>query len=94
MAHQSESARSQALFESALQAYEEKAGVSLALHPLAIKVHSCHTVEAIIGLFRDQAQPFMHLQGSDRIMKSLETTVSILSELASAASLAAFGLVR
>jgi len=95
MAHQSESARFQALFEPALQAYEKKTGVSLAQHPLAIKLQSCDTVEAITGLLQDQARVFGHFQGSDKIMKSLKTTVSILSKLSSAAFLAdAFGLVR
>ena len=95
MAHQSEPARFQALFESALQAYEKRTGLSLAQHPLAIKLQRCHTVEAITGLLQDQAQAFRDLQGIDKIMKSLETTVSMLSKLSSAASLAeAFGLVR
>jgi hypothetical protein len=95
MAHQLESTRLQALFEPALQAYEKKAGVSLAQHPLAIKLQSCDTVEAITGLFHDQAQAFRRFQGSDKIMKSIMMTVSILSKISSAASLAdAFGLVR
>ena len=95
MAHQSESARLQALFEPALQAYEKKAGVSLTQHPLAIKLQICDSVEAIIGLLQDQAQAFRELQGCDKIMKSLKTTVSILSKLSSAASLIdTFGLVR
>ena len=95
MAHQSEPARFQALFESALQAYEKNAGVSLAQHPLAIKFQSCDTVEAITGLFQDQAQAFRHFQGSDKIIKSIKMIVSILSKISSAASLAdAFGLVR
>ena len=92
MAHYSES---QALFQSALQAYEKKTGVFLAQHPLAIKLQSCDTVEAITGLLQDQAQAFRGLQGSDKIMMSLKTTVSILSKRLSAASLVdAFGLVR
>ena len=95
MAHQSEPARFQAIFESALQAYEKRTGLSLAQHPLAIKLQTCHTVEAITGLLQDQAQAFRDFQGIDKIMKSLETTVSILSQLSSAASLAdTFGLVR
>jgi len=94
MAHQPESARFQALFEPALQAYEKKAGVSLTQHPLAIKLQNCDSVEAITGLFQDQARAFMDLQRSDKIMKSITATVSILSKLSSAASLAdAFGLV-
>jgi hypothetical protein len=95
MAHQSESARFQALFDPALPAYEKMTGVSLAQHPLAVNLQSCDSVEAITGLLQDQAQAFSHLQGSDNIMKSLMTTVSNLSKLSSAASLAdAFGLVR
>jgi len=94
MAYQPQSARFQVRFEPALQAYEKMAGVSLAQHPLAIKLQSCDSVEAVGGILQDQAQAFMDLQGSDKIMKSLKTTVSILSKLSSAASLAdAFGLV-
>jgi hypothetical protein len=95
MAYSSESTRFQALFEPALQAYEKKAGVSLAQHPLAIKLQSCDTVEAIIGVLQGQAQAFGHLQGSDKIMKSIKITVSILSKISSVGSLAdAFGMVR
>ena len=95
MAHQSESTRFQAIFDPALQAYEKITGVSLTQHSLAIILQSCQSVEAITGLLQEQAQAFNHLQGSDKIMKSLKTTVSNLSKLSSAASLAdAFGLVR
>jgi len=95
MAHLSESVRFQALFGPALQAYEKLAGVSLTQHPLAVKLHRCDSIEAITGLLQDQAQTFRHLQGSDKIMKSLKAIVSILSKLSSASSLAdAFGLVR
>jgi len=91
MAHQSESAGFQARFDPALQAYEKKTGVSLAQHPLAIELQSCDTVEAITALFQDQAQAFSDFQGSDKIMKSIKMTVSILSKIA---SVNAFGLVR
>jgi len=95
MTHQPQSARFQALFEPALKAYEKKAGVSLTQHPLAIKLQNCDSVEAITGLLQHQARDFEDLQGSDKIMKSIKTTASILSKLSSAASLAdAFGLVR
>ena len=94
MAHRSESAHFQALLESALRAYEKKAGVSLAEHPLALKFQNCDTVDGITAIFQDRAQTFRDLQGSDKIMKSIRTTVSILSKLSSAASLAdVFGLV-
>jgi len=94
MPHQSASAHLQARFDSALRAYEEKAGVSLAQHPLAIKLMSCDTVEAITALLQDQARGFRDLQGSDEIMRSIKTTVSNLSRISSATSLTdANGLV-
>ena len=95
MAHQSESAHFQALFEPAFRAYEKMAGISLTQHPLAIQLQSCDSVEAITGLMQDQAQAFGHLQGSAKIMKSLKTIVSILYQLSTTPSLAdAFDLVR
>jgi hypothetical protein len=95
MAHQSQSAHFQALFESALQAYEKRTGVSLARHPLAIKLQNCDSVESVTDLLQDQARAFGDLQESDKIMKSIKATVSILSKLSSAAFLAdAFDLVR
>jgi len=95
MAHQPESTRFLALLESALRAYEKNVGVSLTQHPLAIKVQNCDSVEAITGLLQDQARAFRDLQGSDKIMKPIKTTVSILSKLSSTASLdSGLGLVR
>ena len=95
MAQQSESPRFQAHLEPALRAYENKAGVSLAQHPLAIKLQNCDSVEAVTGILQDQARALGDFQGSDRIMKSIKTTVSILAKLSSASSLAdAFGPVR
>ena len=94
MAHQSGSAHFQALLESALRVYEKKAGVSLAEHSLALKIQNCDSVDGIPAIFQDQAQTFRDLQASDKIMKSIKATVSILSKLSSAASLAdVFGLV-
>jgi hypothetical protein len=81
MTHQTESARLEALFEPALQAYEKRAGISLAQHPLAIKLQNCDTVEAVTSHMQDQVRAFGEFQGSDKIMKSIETTVSILSKL-------------
>ena len=95
MTHRPESVRFQALLEHALEMYEKKAGVSLTEHPLAIKLQNCDSVEAITGILQDQARAFGDLQGSDKMMKSIRTTVSVLSKISSAASLAdAFGVVR
>ena len=94
MAHQPEFARIQAHFEPTLQAYEKKA-VSLAQHPLAIKIQNCDSVEAITVILYDQVWALRELKGSDKIMRSIKATVSTLFKLSSATSLAdAFGLVH
>jgi hypothetical protein len=92
MAEQSRSAHLQTLFESALQSYQKKTGITLPDHPLVVQIQICDTVESITTILQDQTQAFSHLPECDRILKSIKTTVSILTRLSSAASLAdAFG---
>jgi hypothetical protein len=92
MADKSGSAHFQAVFNSALEAYEKKTGVQLAQYPLAMELQNSDCVDSIVTLLRGQAQDFRH---SEKIMKSINTIVSILTPL----SLVAFvpdtvGLVR
>jgi hypothetical protein len=95
MANQLESARFQGLFETALQGYERKTGVRLAEHPLALRIQSCHSVDDVTSLLRGQAQAFNDFRENDKVIKSIETIVSVLSPLSSAVSLVdAFGVVR
>jgi hypothetical protein len=95
MANQAESTRFRDLFESALQAYEKKAGVTLAEHPLAVRLQSCESVQSITTVMQDQAQAFNEHRGSDRVMGSIKNTLSILTRLSATASLAVdIGLVR
>ena len=94
MADQSGSPRIQQLFESTLQTYHEKTGITLAQHPLAEKLQSFHTVQDVITLLRGQAQAFNDSQ-RDRIINSINATLSILTPLSATASFTdAFGLVR
>ena len=94
MADQSEFARFQELFESALCVYEEKTGVSLAQHPLSQQLQNCHSAQDIIAILQGQVQAFDEFQ-RDKIIRSIKATVLILTPLSAAASLAdAFGLVR
>jgi hypothetical protein len=84
-----------ALFESALQAYQTKTGITLAEHAFAVQLQSCTTVESITTLVQGQAQAFSRYREGDRIMKSIKTTISILIPLSAAAPLAdVVGLVR
>jgi len=94
MADQSGSARFQTLFESALHAYEKKTGVTLAQHPLAQQLQGCQSTQEIIALLQGQIQAFDEFR-RDKVIKTIKATLSILTPLSAAASLAdAFGLVR
>jgi fungal STAND N-terminal Goodbye domain len=88
MAGQSGSARFQALFESALQAYERKTGITLVQHPLATDLQNCHSIDDITTLIQARAQAFGDIRERDRMMEAIKTTVSILTPLSDATSLA------
>ena len=95
MADYAGSPRFQALFESALQAYEKKTGITLAQHPLAKQLETCHSIEDTTALLQRQVEAVNDSQANDRIMKAIKTTVSGLTSLSDAASLAdAVGPVR
>jgi hypothetical protein len=75
------------LYESALQAYEKNAGVVLAEHPLALHLQSCDSVESMTSVLQGQVQAFGEFKGSERVMKTIKSTVSVLTKLSSTASL-------
>jgi hypothetical protein len=81
MLDHSGSSRFRERFEVALRTYQATTGVTLTEHPLAIQAQGCQSVESIATLLKDEARAFGNLQGSDKIMKSIESTVSILSTL-------------
>jgi hypothetical protein len=86
MAGQSGSARFHALFESALQVYERKTGITLAQHPLAADLQNCHSIDDITTLLQGRAQVFGDLRERDRMMEAIKATVSILTPLSDATS--------
>ena len=92
---QSGPARFSGLFEPALQAYEKNTGITLAEHPLAQQLRSCHSIESITSVLLGEAKAYGEFGGSDRVNKSIKNTVSILSTLFATASLdEAIDLVR
>jgi hypothetical protein len=95
MAEPSGSSCFRALFESALQSYEKTTGITLADHPLAVQLQSCHTIESVTVALEGQVLAFGDFRGSDRVMKSIKGTLLVLTRLSTAASLGdAIGLVR
>ena len=97
MTDQPGSARFQALLESAVQAYEKKAGVTLgnSKDSLAKRLQGCRSADDIAILLQGQAQAIDNFQQRDKIFKSIKIIVSILSPISSGASVADnVGLVR
>ena len=86
MSHQSRSSRFPAIFESALQDYEKTTNITLATHELTKQLRDCHSVESVTAFLQDQAREFGNFRGSDRVMKSIENTVSILRILSDTAT--------
>ena len=87
MGDQSVSSRHQTPFELALQDYEINTKISLADHPLAQELEDCHSIESIIKVLQDRTRSFGEFRGKDRVMKSIESTVSSLYKLSSTAAL-------
>jgi hypothetical protein len=92
MADYSGSTRFETLWESALQAYENKTGVALAEHPLALDLQTRRCTDDIATLLQRRAQAFDDIRQRDRMMRAIKTTVSILTPLSHSAPFA--GLVR
>jgi len=88
------------IVETALQAYEEHTGVTLAKDAqdsLAIQVQNCDSVDAITAMLQGQAKAFAEFCGRDGVLKSVENIALILSRVFVTASESlgdAIGLVR
>ena len=92
MTNQLGSVSFQGLLDSALLRYEKMTGVILSKHPLALQLETCNSVEDFNILLGDKAKG---IRESERITKSMQTIVSILTPLSYVASLPeAVGLVR
>jgi hypothetical protein len=87
MVDQSGSIRYQALFDSTLRAYEEKTGIALAEHPLAVQLQNCRSVEHITALLQEQMSASSDFRGSASVMELIKSTVSSLSTLSDTATL-------
>jgi hypothetical protein len=87
MTGESGSSRFRELFESALRDYEKTTNLTLAKHPFAEHLQNCHSVESIATFLQDKAREFGDFEGRNEMMKSIESTVSILCALSTTAAL-------
>ena len=70
-----------ALFEAALNDYEKQTNITIEKHPLAEQLQHCYTVESVTAFIQNQVRTSSEYQGIDRIMESLNGTVSVLYSL-------------
>jgi len=91
MAEQPEAARFRTLFDTALQDYQNQTGNELSKdskHPLAVQLQSLHSEDDITNLLQDREKALDTIREKDRMLKAIKTTVSVLTPLSVAASLA------
>jgi hypothetical protein len=69
----------QALFDAALQDYEDKIGSSLINHPLAKELQECDSVGSITAILEEQAQIFRGFRDHGKLVNSLKYLVDVLS---------------
>ena len=79
------------LFKDALQEYENQTDIALAKHPLAEQLQHCDSVESVSAVLEEQVCAYGKFPGSERIINSLNSTVSILYIPSASVNL---GLVR
>jgi hypothetical protein len=91
MSDQSGSARIQLLYEAYLKEYEKQTDITLAKHPLTEQFQHCDSVESVAAIFHEQVSACSEFRGGDRIIKSLNSAISVLCALSVGVNL---GLVR
>jgi hypothetical protein len=76
---QATSSTFQALFNTALQDYENQTGISLVDHPFAKQLETCESVTSITAILREQAQSFREFSENDgKLMKALNSSIDVL----------------
>ena len=94
MSDQSGSARIRLLFEAYSKEYEKQTGITLAKHPLTEKFQHCDSIESVSAIFQEQVLVCIEFRGYDRIVKSLNSAVTVLCALFVGVNLRLRRLVR
>lgn len=67
------------IFEAASKEYKKLTGQDLNMHPFSVVFDSCDSADAVLSIFRKQAQIFDEIRkGDDRVIKWLDPMVHIL----------------
>jgi fungal STAND N-terminal Goodbye domain len=91
----SSSSTFQILFDAALKDYKDKTGDTLTDHPIAKKLETCESVDAITAVLQEQARSFSKFRENDgELIKALNSSVDTLCAPSISSALnAAIGLV-
>jgi phage-related protein len=79
MSQSSSSSTFPALFDAALQDYEDKIGSSLINHPLAKELQECDSVGSITAILEEQARIFREFRDHGKLVNSFKHLVDVLS---------------
>jgi hypothetical protein len=79
MSQSSSPSTSGALFDAALQDYEEKTGSNLINHPLTKELQECDSVGSIIVILEEQVRIFREFRDNGKLVDSLKHLVDVLS---------------
>ncbi|KAH9027734.1 hypothetical protein EDB85DRAFT_2276618 [Lactarius pseudohatsudake] len=68
-----------AIFENALKEYENKTGTNLTTHPLADKLQTCDSPDAVLNVLQEHVRAYEESRNGDqRLTKLLDPTIHIL----------------
>ncbi|KAH9027744.1 hypothetical protein EDB85DRAFT_1892885 [Lactarius pseudohatsudake] len=68
-----------AIFDNALKEYENKTGTNLTTHPLADKLQTCDSPDAVLNVLQEHVRAYEESRNGDqRLTKLLDPTIHIL----------------
>ncbi|KAH8982686.1 hypothetical protein EDB92DRAFT_1952114 [Lactarius akahatsu] len=68
-----------AIFDNALKEYEDKTGTNLTTHPLADKLQTCDSPDAVLNVLQEHVRAYEESRNGDqRLTKLLDPTIHIL----------------
>ncbi|KAI9455432.1 hypothetical protein BJY52DRAFT_1224619 [Lactarius psammicola] len=74
-----------AIFDDALKEYEKKTGTNLTAHPLADKLRTCDSPDAVLNVLQDHIRAYEESRNGDRrLTKLLDPTIHVLYLLSAA----------
>jgi len=74
----------QSTFSHALRAYKNRTREDLLLHPLAARLQSCHSPDAILAVLQEQAQAIDQFwNGKEKLITWLDPIVRVVFALSS-----------